>query len=508
MKKIILVAKNFIQRRAAADRFERGQILIIVTLAMIGLVSFVGLVVDVGLLFVGQGRLRRAVDAAALAAASNFRQGYAHADLEKSALEFLKLNGFENPDAAVDTCESLPGDLELCPDVGEYAQKLVRVNASATVPLAFLSVIGIREVPISAEAIGEAASLDVVLVIDTSDSMAKEGVDPKDRDPSVCNPLNCSPFDDVQAAAIFFKNQLDYPYDRVALVGFDKKATIALNFSNDPADIEDAIKVMEVFEPLECSYDPYYDPAKLTPDGPCRVYERYADCESGAPWANGNCNGISEDEAFIDEDGLPGYDNYLGLECPIFHEFGNPSTCTTTNIGGAIAKASETLADTDPADPAIGGRREALWVVILLTDGAANAPARYCKSDWWENPFCRSFLTDDAWTRYCVDGSSAYCLGDGGGEVDSVGDKYNTDDYARDMFDFVGIEQKALIYTIGLGNQVKSSLPDVYGKGAGERLLEYGARVGEGAAIFVDAGGHLVAAFGQILDNISTRLVK
>ncbi len=502
MKKIILVAKNFIQRRAAADRFERGQILIIVTLAMIGLVSFVGLVVDVGLLFVGQGRLRRAVDAAALAAASNFRQGYAHADLEKSALEFLKLNGFENPDAAVDTCDSLPGDLELCPGVGEYAQKLVRVNASATVPLAFLSVIGIRDVPISAEAIGEAASLDVVLVIDTSDSMAKEGLNSEDRDPSVCNPMNCSPFDAVKIAAIFFKDQLDYPYDRVALVGFDQTATIALNFSSVPADIGVAINAMEVFEPSECSYNPYYDPLVPTPDGPCRIYERYADCESGAPWANGNCNEIPEDEAFIDEDGLPGYDNYLGPECPIFHDTGNPSTCTTTNIGGAIAKASETLADTDPA---IGGRRDALWVVILLTDGAANAPASFCPSDWWENPFCRSFLTDAAWKRYCVAGTYTYCTGEGG-VVDPA--KYNTDDYARDMFDFVGREQEALIYTIGLGDQVQTSLPVVYGKGAGERLLEYGARVGEGAAIFVDAGGQLVAAFGQILDSISTRLAK
>jgi len=45
-------------------RFQKGQVLIIVTLAIVGIVAIIGLALDVGITFVEYARLRRAVDAA------------------------------------------------------------------------------------------------------------------------------------------------------------------------------------------------------------------------------------------------------------------------------------------------------------------------------------------------------------------------------------------------------------------------------------------------------------
>ncbi|MBC8337045.1 MAG: VWA domain-containing protein [Anaerolineales bacterium] len=508
MKKIFIRINNFIknplQPLVSANNPERGQVIIIVAMAMIGLVAFVGLAIDTGLVFVGQGRLRRAVDAAALAAASNFRQGYDIDELRDSAYELLVLNGVIDPLAdptlvsQVDTCLSLPEDPELCVGEEEGGRKLVRVDATGTVDLAFLSVIGINDVSISASATGEAASMDLVLVIDTSDSMARDtgGAGQADNDPSVCNLDNsCYPFHDVKDAADYFVSQLVFPYDRVAVIAFDREARIYdfvdLEFEAEAADVDDlggfsndltaignAIGGMKV-------YDPRKPPSPWTGDcddmpagwpGPCRRY-------------------IST--------------IYQGMDCPHFFATGNPTDCTTTNIGEGVYDTGNLLAS--------DGRREAHWVVVLLTDGAANSSLNgsYCPDVWWGDPFCRSNLEAN-WKRYCFDNSYTWCLkpkidGGPGGELDDSTDrKYNSDDFARDMFDYVGINQDATIFTIGLGDQVVTSLPIVDGQGAGERLLAYAASDAVGAGLYIQSAssGDLQAAFDQILDRIATRLSK
>ena len=75
---------------------ERGQAMLLIALAFIGLVAFIGLAIDAGILFAHIGHLRRGVDAAALSAANQIRQGYSEAELETivktSAEELVLLN--------------------------------------------------------------------------------------------------------------------------------------------------------------------------------------------------------------------------------------------------------------------------------------------------------------------------------------------------------------------------------------------------------------------------------
>jgi hypothetical protein len=469
-------------RQPHASRSERGQALVLIALVFVTLLVFVGLAVDVGQLFIYMGHLRRSVDAASLAAAAQYREGRALSEMTESAEQVMNLNGVSPSSVVVETCETNPGDPALC---FSPRRKLVRVVGELPVPMSFLQLIGIYDVEISANAIGEAASMDVVLVIDISESMANDagmcdeddddGDDADDdgrpegwcpgegslpavdtdwdnyyADPSRCNPGdNCHPMQEVKAAAISFIDRiLDQPdhleADRLAIVTFsngweppsDSKGTRIVphgssGWFTNHATAENAIDNLSVYQPEAC-------PSAV---GPCRNYD------------SGNSSG-----------------NYLGFECPLYRDTGDPGSCTTTNIGGGL-KLAGNIFSLEP-------REDALWVVVLLTDGAANAsdpddshPFGYCPPSTWGPPFCRDA---DSSTRHEPDDAD-----------------YDADDFARDMADFVGCYgtdpapscagvtgQGAVIFAVGLGDQVLQT----YGSDPlahGVSLLRYIAAVGD-----------------------------
>ncbi len=243
-------------RRNRSRKSQRGQVLIIVVFAVIGLVAFVGLVVDTGLVFIGNGKLRRATDAAALAAAAAYRKHPEWTDLQPVAMEYLTLNQISQAGATVHLiCD--PTDTEYdSTQCLPAKRRLVKVDATSTVNLAFLPVIGIRSVTLNATATSEAASLDIVLAIDVSESMTHNAsFGALMRDPAECNDVpnltdlsNCQPFRDIQQAAISFVSDPTYglfpadgsnQYDRVAVIPFDRLAHYSgshtpTGYYNDP----------------------------------------------------------------------------------------------------------------------------------------------------------------------------------------------------------------------------------------------------------------------------------
>ena len=82
--------------RKRTEGRERGQAMLLIAMAFIGLVAFIGLAIDAGILFAHIGHLRRGVDAAALSAANQIRQGFTTEQLETivktSAEELVLLN--------------------------------------------------------------------------------------------------------------------------------------------------------------------------------------------------------------------------------------------------------------------------------------------------------------------------------------------------------------------------------------------------------------------------------
>jgi Flp pilus assembly protein TadG len=473
-----------------------------------------GLALDVGIMFIGNARMRRAVDAAALAAALQFRQGYQFSELDASAKEFLKLNSINDPQALVQICEgpdpshTIPASQ--CPGPGEMKRKLVRVVASGTVPLAFLQVIGINSAPIAAEAISETASVDVVLVIDRSESMtytAAPGTD--ERDPSFCNvaanPLGptyqgyCLPFDDVKLAAISFVQSLYFPYDRVAVVTFDKEARTVRTFSNDEATIVDNIKGLTVFEGDETATGPLIDPPGTTginaiyPNGlPSRYYDT---SDPLNPIYRGlGCPQVDPDPAIHDS----------------YPDYPSPAPCTTTNIGLGLYIAGMEFANPGPG---LAGRKNSLWVTILLTDGVANAGYDQnhhytCPDTTWDNVDTYDFSVVPpqliSVLPKCNSGLTKSVTANRHQPIGSV--TYDAEDYAYDAADYVARDQNSLIFTIGLGaNVITPSTAD--GTHLGELFLQYAAEtVGNGEYNFAPTSAELQAVFQKIADNIATRL--
>jgi hypothetical protein len=120
-------------------RFERGQVLIIVVLAIVGLAGIAGLVVDGGNAFLDRRNAQNAADSAVLASA--LARVKSVPNWTNAALESAAQNGYNN-DGVRDTVA-----LSTPPKDGPYAGDLnyVQVVITSNVPTYFARVIGRRE---------------------------------------------------------------------------------------------------------------------------------------------------------------------------------------------------------------------------------------------------------------------------------------------------------------------------------------------------------------------------
>ncbi len=528
---------------------ERGQAIILIALAIVGMIGMVGLMTDGGILLIEYARLKRGIDAASIAAALQYRQGFLEADLEAAAEEFLRLNQSDVSEVKIITCDTLP---LIITDPDEYnrlnpllcttpKRKLVYVEATRIVTFGFMRVLGFNSTTISANSIGEAASIDLVLVMDTSASMAYE-TDPSGNpnqsgpgeDPKVCNASGadgtCEPMTTIKGIAEDFIETMFFPYDRVAIVtmtsqndeGFrDPETKLALDDNYNVLGVEDftvqnAIRDIRVYQPSPCS----------TLYGVCRDLCTQVEID----YANGDRdgNGIVTDPPNppdVPEDiddpcfGKP-VDYYVGEACPLFQhpDLGkNPSSCTSSNVGGALYKAAEQFGD----------RKDSFWVVIALVGGPANAtnPPNGIYYDLTDNDAPLGAPDDDRAFGYCPigtwSGSDPFCRGADVSALTRHTDTnplYDADDYARDAADFLAnpaTGQGVTIFTIGLGDLIQNAT-----KGdadAGEQLLEYVARnagdtmtvqASHGEYYFSPDPAGLIAIFDAIAENIFTRISK
>ncbi|MCC6612153.1 MAG: hypothetical protein IT320_01685 [Anaerolineae bacterium] len=167
-------------------RSQSGQSLVILAIGFFALVGFVGIVTDVSILFVRYSTLRRAVDAAAVAAAGQMRrveaatagedQAQSYANMGLAARQFIEFYGLNPSSVTVETCHvqnepSGTPDPALCT---QDERKLVRVTAQIDSPTTFFSLFGFNTIRLQAESISETAVLDLVFIMDVSESMLNE----------------------------------------------------------------------------------------------------------------------------------------------------------------------------------------------------------------------------------------------------------------------------------------------------------------------------------------------
>ena len=525
-----------IKNRNFFKKSERGQVIVLVAAAFVGLVAAFGLMVDGGILLIEYGRLKRGIDAASVAAAAQFRKGYQTQDLINAGEELLKYNQ-SVATVTVQTCKGDGAgndqDLTLCPASGEPARKLVRVTASRTVNFGFLPLIGIRSTTITANSVGEAASIDMVIALDTSSSMAYETTvggnenlsDPGTAsspgdDPRVCNftsaiPGRCEPMGTVKDVAKQFVSKMFFPYDRVALVtsasqtigisgvaARDPVLLLPFNDNQDSAgvattEIQDAIDNVKVLTPVNCDINYWNDPyaVDFTAPGPC----------------------------LMDQDPTQYPGRYYGDLCfpytfpPPYPDPpadppnpGDPTTCAPSNIGGALNMAG---------DQFISARQEAYWVVIDLFGGPPNATTShitngpvngFCPPEDWGLPgFCRDEDPTSSNRHYLVNGV-----------YDPL---YDADDFARDAADHVASPTKgqgATIFAICMGNPCQNYIASDYAdRDSADRLGHYMAEqagddpsasppvvANHGLYFYSQNSAGLTAIFDAIAANIFTRI--
>jgi hypothetical protein len=131
-------------------RSERGATIVLIAFAMVTLLGFLALAIDLGMFYVAHNDAQRAADAAALAGASAFMEydpAQAVDPAYDRAMEYALRNTFQN--GPIDSSEI---SVRIVP---ESALVGVRVQRDS-VPTLFARVLGIRTVPIGAYAAAEA----------------------------------------------------------------------------------------------------------------------------------------------------------------------------------------------------------------------------------------------------------------------------------------------------------------------------------------------------------------
>ncbi|MBN1440624.1 MAG: VWA domain-containing protein [Anaerolineales bacterium] len=485
-----------------------GQALILIVLTFFGLLFFLGLMVDLGQIFLAKGYLRRAADAASLAAAAQFRENRTIVEMTKAAEEVALMNGVAPTTILVETCQSTGGtDAYLCPEPGEMPKKLVRVTVVMKYPMTFLVLLGINDVTLQEVSVSEAAAMDVVLVIDVSESMAWLGTTPEQRDPSMCNPPmdNCTPMREAKDAALqFIDRLLNKPAadeeDRLAIVTFangwqgGERGTRVLpldggttGWTSDNANAKNWVNGINVYDPGVAYINngsPLPDPV---PIHPVRMY-----------------TATNEFQGMVCLRTLVAADPSSDPKAEAI------SACGTTNIGGGLLMAGNQFAKAK--------RPDALWVVVLLTDGMANAtfatrqdlgmglPDEAIVLPGGSDPdydsviktevipnFPLGFCPSGTWDGPSVDPAFSYCQDHDAKNYNSpTSGSYDADDFARDMGRFVGCPavvaspatgcgstkgQGAVIFAIGLGDEIDRRDPNNFAYGG--ELLRFIAAIGD-----------------------------
>jgi hypothetical protein len=506
-------SRRYTTTKPFASRRERAQTLIIVAGIFVALLAFIGLVTDVGSIYLTWTQLKRAVDAAAVAAANNMKTSDPNltnaarkAYMTEAARETLALNGVTDvAELVLYTCDDVatldPNHIlvRMCPTT-QGARKLAWVQAKQRVPVYFLSIVGVRSFPLTLDSIGEAAVLDLVLVFDTSESMGNKtpGFNQYDFDPATCG-ASCEPLRGARNAAKDLIDRLYAGYDNVSVVTFDYQANLVFPMGGDLQAAKLAIdgirlhddaplnkfawadtkcpscigRFSPVFpedrdgdgrdadqpscEPMDDFINSAFrvDKATFNPNDPTWDWNADLDpCDLDDKFDVFDWDGdgyYSERYTNVVDESRPNYDSEddAALRGRGQNDMFDKATLVSTCIGCGIRMGAEILTD--------NGRPGGVWVMVFLTDGAANLsdnpynwislPAGtvgrgipsslhygYCTENFW-GPWCKDL---DISVRYCVDETAATCP-PGSTFTSPTSGRYSVLDYAWDRIDEAGL---------------------------------------------------------------------
>jgi Flp pilus assembly protein TadG len=501
-------------RRSGFPRLsENGQSAVLLALMFMAILVFVGLATDAGIIYMSFGQLRRAADAAALGAASQLREARKLDQLTETATQFIRLQGLQiQPgDVVVETCETIPtvGVIPTGPTHPKIAQdpsictwpvrKLVRVKVTTRVSLAFMQLFGWHQpLPLTTSAVSEAASLEIMLVIDTSYSMTydagknmlPENLNGVDDDNDGCvDELAAQGCDSNSKNDNWLSGVKNYAGNDNTPTCNDPPATTGIAiFMTDgtkrlppPSGVAGVNFPVESCRPFEWVRDAAVNFVSSFVNFP---FDRvaiitFADQATVVqPLGSTNATSLTDTIQALgsihvsgptcrSDQVCPNPDPYT--VCPLsshpnYTVQGAVGACQNTNTGDALSLALAQLQTY--------ARSSALRFMILLSDGAATASSSTANTDnvgvykYYAcsnnnkaydltpgptyNPYGDPYFN----IRPCSDGDSRDTTDPSGGRH-GVGDvAYDADDYARDKADAVSNDGTILLFTIGLGKEV------------------------------------------------------
>lgn len=135
-------------------RTNRGQVLILLALALFVLLGFAALAIDVGMMYLARHELQRCADSGALAGASAFLEGAWEETSVKDTAE-VRARDFASKDTVITTLLDSAGEVA----VNFPSTDRIRVTTMRTVPLFFARIFGVDNQAITATAVAEAATV-------------------------------------------------------------------------------------------------------------------------------------------------------------------------------------------------------------------------------------------------------------------------------------------------------------------------------------------------------------
>jgi len=199
---------------------QRGQILVLVAFSLLVLMGLVGLAIDSGLAYGVKAKLASAVDAASIAGARALAEGVDDNARITAARSAAKDYYAANFPAVFLGAARVPLTDEMIAAVHDATGYwTITVNGSALMPVTFMRLLGFSDFPVSAMGQSIRRDLDIILVLDTSGSLAS---------PS-------STFPALKAAAINFVNKFNAGSngDRVGVVSFASGAVVSVPIVKD-----------------------------------------------------------------------------------------------------------------------------------------------------------------------------------------------------------------------------------------------------------------------------------
>jgi Flp pilus assembly protein TadG len=295
-------------------KWERGQAFVLIAIGAVALIAVIGLATDATMIYKTKQDLQRALDSASLACA--YKLPY-QTTAAQAANEFMRLNGYKFSGSPPQTSITITFP-------NSATKKICHVQGTTNASYYFLRILGFNSMVVSAMGESEAAPMDIYLILDLSESMTydtqnRHGCGAQSDCLAIrCNQdRDCDPLDtDIKPAANFFIDQLDERYDRVGLVTFNQMGVEVIGLTNDfdgPNGVKAKINAMNAFSNQEAN----------------------------------NCVGTK-----------------IKPLDPL-NSASNKYCAKQTNLGDGILYARGGIANQ--------GRIDAVWSMVLLTDGKANA---------------------------------------------------------------------------------------------------------------------------------------